>query len=114
MTKDLLIYQDVECIMLKIFCQRILYPQICGPLFLRLLSSMCDMIIVGASNHSHIQHLADEASVPVITGVSQLLQPLQILAYFMTLQVSLQFDKEKQAQYPTCNENRRLHMSVSL
>ncbi|ESP01723.1 hypothetical protein LOTGIDRAFT_238192 [Lottia gigantea] len=52
----------------------------------RVLSGMVDLILGRVYDHQDITDLADEASVPVINGLSDLYHPLQILADFVTLQ----------------------------
>uniref|UniRef100_A0A2C9KUR4 ornithine carbamoyltransferase n=1 Tax=Biomphalaria glabrata TaxID=6526 RepID=A0A2C9KUR4_BIOGL len=47
---------------------------------------MADIILARVFGHDFLEILADEAKVPVINGLSDLLHPLQILADFMTLQ----------------------------
>jgi len=51
----------------------------------RLLSSLSDLIIMGG-DHTKIPLMADESNVPVVTGLSSLLHPLQVLTYFLTIQ----------------------------
>ena len=48
---------------------------------------MADIILARVYGQDFLDELADEASIPVISGLSDLLHPLQILADFMTLQV---------------------------
>ncbi|GFR57641.1 ornithine carbamoyltransferase, mitochondrial [Elysia marginata] len=52
----------------------------------RVLSGMADIILARVYGQDFLDELADEASIPVISGLSDLLHPLQILADFMTLQ----------------------------
>ncbi|XP_005108221.1 ornithine carbamoyltransferase, mitochondrial isoform X2 [Aplysia californica] len=52
----------------------------------RLLAGAADLIIVGAGKQEVLEEVANESTVPVVTGMSDLLQPLQVLAYFVTLQ----------------------------
>ncbi|XP_070190779.1 ornithine transcarbamylase, mitochondrial-like isoform X2 [Littorina saxatilis] len=52
----------------------------------RVLSSMSDLILARVYGQQDLDILADEANVPVISGLSDLYHPLQILADFMTLQ----------------------------
>ncbi|KAH9500212.1 hypothetical protein Btru_077486 [Bulinus truncatus] len=52
----------------------------------RVLAGMADIILARVFGHAFLEVLADEADVPVINGLSDLLHPLQILADFMTLQ----------------------------
>ena len=48
---------------------------------------MADIILARVYGQDFLDELANEASIPVISGLSDLLHPLQILADFMTLQV---------------------------
>ncbi|XP_050416192.1 ornithine transcarbamylase, mitochondrial [Patella vulgata] len=52
----------------------------------RVLSRMTDIILARVYAHSDVEELADEASVPVISGLSDMFHPLQCLADFVTLQ----------------------------
>ena len=53
----------------------------------RVLSRMSDVILARVYAQEDLQVLADESPVPVISGLSDLYHPLQILADFMTIQV---------------------------
>ena len=48
---------------------------------------MSDLVIVGARNVSHIEAMADAQSTPILNMTSDLKDPLQVLAYFLTIQV---------------------------
>ena len=48
---------------------------------------MSDAILARVYGQEDLDVMADEASVPVISGLSDLYHPLQILADFLTLQV---------------------------
>ena len=50
---------------------------------------MSDVILARVFGQKDLEMMADEASVPVISGLSDQYHPLQILADFMTLQVYL-------------------------
>ncbi|BFZ24802.1 hypothetical protein BsWGS_27841 [Bradybaena similaris] len=52
----------------------------------RVLASMADVILARVHGQQDLDDLANEANVPVISGLSDLHHPLQILADFMTLQ----------------------------
>ncbi|RUS90778.1 hypothetical protein EGW08_001489 [Elysia chlorotica] len=55
-------------------------------IFARVLSGMADIVLARVYGQDFLDELANEASIPVISGLSDLLHPLQILADFMTLQ----------------------------
>ena len=48
---------------------------------------MSDVIMASVYGQHDLDLLADEASIPVISGISDLYHPLLVLADFMTLQV---------------------------
>ncbi|XP_044526098.1 ornithine transcarbamylase, mitochondrial isoform X1 [Gracilinanus agilis] len=52
----------------------------------RVLSSMTDAILARVYKHSDLDHLAKEASVPIVNGLSEMYHPIQILADYLTLQ----------------------------
>ncbi|XP_076444799.1 ornithine transcarbamylase, mitochondrial-like [Babylonia areolata] len=52
----------------------------------RVLSTMSDLILARVYGQEDLTVLADEASVPVISGLSDMYHPLQTLADFLTLQ----------------------------
>ncbi|CAG5123684.1 unnamed protein product [Candidula unifasciata] len=52
----------------------------------RVLTSMADVIVARVHGQEVLDELANEARIPVISGLSDFLHPLQILADFMTLQ----------------------------
>ncbi|KAL4656906.1 ornithine carbamoyltransferase, mitochondrial [Arapaima gigas] len=52
----------------------------------RVLSRLTDLILARVKNHSTLEELVKEASIPVINGLSDLYHPIQILADFITLQ----------------------------
>eukprot|EP00061_Rhincodon_typus_P007035 g28299.t1 len=50
------------------------------------LSGMTDLILARVYKHSELQQLAEDGSIPVINGLSELYHPIQILADYLTLQ----------------------------
>ncbi|XP_068428573.1 ornithine transcarbamylase, mitochondrial isoform X1 [Clinocottus analis] len=52
----------------------------------RVLSGLCDIVLARVYSHSTLQQLDQEASIPIINGLSDLYHPIQILADFLTLQ----------------------------
>ncbi|XP_041352151.1 ornithine transcarbamylase, mitochondrial-like isoform X2 [Gigantopelta aegis] len=52
----------------------------------RVLTRMCDLILARVYSQKDLDDLAEESSAPVISGLSDLYHPLQILADFLTLQ----------------------------
>uniref|UniRef100_A0A8D0VNW4 Ornithine transcarbamylase, mitochondrial n=1 Tax=Sus scrofa TaxID=9823 RepID=A0A8D0VNW4_PIG len=55
----------------------------------RVLSSMTDAVLARVYKQSDLDILAQEASIPIINGLSDLYHPIQILADYLTLQVGL-------------------------
>ena len=55
--------------------------------FHRVLSRFCDIILARVYGQDILVDLAREASIPIISGLSDMYHPLQILADFVTLQV---------------------------
>jgi len=51
----------------------------------RVISSMCDMIMIRTFEHSKIEEFATYSSVPVINGLTDSYHPVQLLADYMTL-----------------------------
>ena len=51
----------------------------------KVLSRMCDAIMIRTDNHDKIEELAANASVPVINGLTDLSHPCQIVADLLTL-----------------------------
>ncbi|PHS57643.1 MAG: ornithine carbamoyltransferase [Sulfurimonas sp.] len=51
----------------------------------RVISSMCDMIMIRTYEHSKIEEFASFSSVPVINGLTDSYHPVQLLADYMTL-----------------------------
>ncbi len=53
----------------------------------RVLSRFCDLILARVYGQEILDELAHEASVPIISGLSDTYHPLQILADLLTLEV---------------------------
>jgi ornithine carbamoyltransferase len=51
----------------------------------RVISSMCDMVMIRTFEHSMIEEFASYSSVPVINGLTDSYHPIQLLADYMTL-----------------------------
>jgi ornithine carbamoyltransferase len=51
----------------------------------RVISSMCDMVMIRTFEHSMIQEFATYSKVPVINGLTDSYHPVQLLADYMTL-----------------------------
>lgn len=51
----------------------------------KVLSRMCDAIMIRTDDHAKIEEMADNASVPVINGLTDLSHPCQIVADLLTL-----------------------------
>jgi ornithine carbamoyltransferase len=51
----------------------------------RVISSMCDMIMIRTFEHSMIEEFASYSKVPVINGLTDSYHPVQLLADYMTL-----------------------------
>ncbi len=51
----------------------------------RVISSMCDMVMIRTFEHSMIEEFASYSSVPVINGLTDSFHPVQLLADYMTL-----------------------------
>ena len=51
----------------------------------RVISSMCDMVMIRTFEHSMIEEFASFSSVPVINGLTDSYHPIQLLADYMTL-----------------------------
>ncbi len=51
----------------------------------KVLSRMCDAIMIRTDDHAKIEDMADNASVPVINGLTDLSHPCQIVADLLTL-----------------------------
>ncbi|XP_069493461.1 ornithine transcarbamylase, mitochondrial isoform X1 [Ambystoma mexicanum] len=52
----------------------------------RVLSGMTDAVLARVYRHSDLDLLAQEASIPIVNGLSELYHPLQILADYLTIQ----------------------------
>jgi len=53
----------------------------------RVLSRFCDFVLARVNKQQDLENLAEAATVPVISGLSEMYHPIQILADFLTLQV---------------------------
>jgi ornithine carbamoyltransferase len=51
----------------------------------RVISSMCDMVMIRTYEHSMIEEFASYSKVPVINGLTDSYHPVQLLADYMTL-----------------------------
>ena len=51
----------------------------------RVISSMCDMVMIRTFEHSMIEEFAKYSKVPVINGLTDSFHPVQLLADYMTL-----------------------------
>ena len=51
----------------------------------RVISSMCDMVMIRTFEHSKIEEFATYSKVPVINGLTDSYHPVQLLADYMTL-----------------------------
>lgn len=51
----------------------------------RVISSMCDMVMIRTFEHSMIEEFAQYSKVPVINGLTDSYHPVQLLADYMTL-----------------------------
>ncbi|QSZ42704.1 ornithine carbamoyltransferase [Sulfurimonas aquatica] len=51
----------------------------------RVISSICDMVMIRTFEHSMIEEFADYSKVPVINGLTDSYHPVQLLADYMTM-----------------------------
>jgi ornithine carbamoyltransferase len=51
----------------------------------RVISSMCDMVMIRTYEHSRLEEFAAYSSVPVINGLTDSFHPVQLLADYMTI-----------------------------
>ena len=51
----------------------------------RVISRMCDMVMIRTFGHDRLEEFAEYSSVPVINGLTDLYHPVQLLADYMTL-----------------------------
>ena len=51
----------------------------------RVISSMCDMVMIRTFEHSMIEEFANYSKVPVINGLTDTYHPVQLLADYMTM-----------------------------
>lgn len=64
----------------------------------RVISSMCDMVMIRTFEHSMIEEFAKYSKVPVINGLTDSYHPVQLLADYMTM-VEYGVDKNAVAAY---------------
>jgi len=64
----------------------------------RVISSMCDMVMIRTFAHSMLEEFASYSKVPVINGLTDSYHPIQLLADYMTL-VEANVDKNIVAAY---------------
>ena len=64
----------------------------------RVISSMCDMVMIRTFEHSMIEEFAKYSKVPVINGLTDSYHPVQLLADYMTM-VEYGADKNAVAAY---------------
>ena len=60
----------------------------------RVISSMCDMVMIRTFEHSMIEEFASYSRVPVINGLTDTYHPIQLLADYMTM---IEYGIEKDA-----------------
>mgnify|MGYP003387126295 CR=1 FL=1 len=60
----------------------------------RVISSMCDMVMIRTFKHSMIEEFAEYSKVPVINGLTDSYHPVQLLADYMTM---VEYDIHKNA-----------------
>jgi ornithine carbamoyltransferase len=60
----------------------------------RVISSMCDMVMIRTFEHSMIEEFAANSKVPVINGLTDTYHPVQLLADYMTM---VEYGVEKDA-----------------
>ena len=60
----------------------------------RVISSMCDMVMIRTFEHSMIEEFAEYSKVPVINGLTDSYHPIQLLADYMTM---IEYGVEKDA-----------------
>ena len=58
----------------------------------RVLAGFCDVVLARVYGQEILDELAKEASVPVISGLSDTYHPLQILADFLTVEACFQIN----------------------
>jgi ornithine carbamoyltransferase len=64
----------------------------------RVISSMCDMVMIRTFEHSMIEEFAKYSKVPVVNGLTDSYHPVQLLADYMTM-VEYGVDKNAVAAY---------------
>lgn len=60
----------------------------------KVISSMCDMVMIRTFEHSMIEEFAENSTVPVINGLTDSYHPVQLLADYMTM---VEYGVEKDA-----------------
>jgi len=64
----------------------------------RVISSMCDMVMIRTFEHSMIEEFASYSKVPVINGLTDSYHPVQLLADYMTM-IEFGMDKDPIVAY---------------
>ena len=64
----------------------------------RVISSMCDMVMIRTFKHSMIEEFAQYSKVPVINGLTDSFHPVQLLADYMTM-IEYGIDKDAIVAY---------------
>lgn len=64
----------------------------------RVLSRMVDMVMIRTYEQSRLEEFAKFSSVPVISGLSDMYHPMQLLADYLTI-IEKEFDKNLKAAY---------------
>jgi len=64
----------------------------------RVISSMCDMIMIRTFEHSKLEEFASFSKVPVINGLTDSFHPIQLLADYMTM-IEYGVDKDAVVAY---------------
>ena len=60
----------------------------------KVISSMCDMVMIRTFEHSMIEEFAENSTVPVVNGLTDSYHPVQLLADYMTM---VEYGVEKDA-----------------
>ncbi len=64
----------------------------------RVISRMCDMVMIRTFGHERLEEFAEYSQVPVINGLTDRYHPVQLLADYMTLK-ELGYDKKLKVAY---------------
>ncbi len=64
----------------------------------RVISSMCDMIMIRTFGHNRLEEFASYSKVPVINGLTDKYHPVQLLADYMTI-LELGYEKDLKVAY---------------